>query len=480
MCACSGGAGDPIDGDAGPDGGGETSYACIERSGSRLRRVVRENSDGSEQFLRLFDAEIGETCNFGKASDGSLRCIPFADGSPVTVGRVVFSDVQCQIRVAELAVQPGPVAPRILQDLRNPDGCGLIATHHALGERVSVTPGTTQLFSLDGEACNAFAALPNAYFQITGDVPPEDLVLGTESFTSSGRLEVRQIDGDDDSRLCDAFGNFRDNERDRACILSQDRDGELRCMPFMHGPQTLYTDADCMTEVKVVITAPGSSTCDGAEEIEYAIDTVEGCGFRGAVRTLGEPITVPLFERIGEACQMRVVQNAELRRGLGTEVDPTQFPLVERDWAGGDTRLQRGDLIVPGGFRVFRGRWRDSELGDAHCQFIDATDRTLRCLPSALADSPQARVVAAFRDEACSQQLRLAQVEPFLCADGEPSFGLEGTSQGTRVFELGEVDPGPIYRMTPTCTAVEDVGTYRALGAEVAPARFVGGTETIE
>jgi hypothetical protein len=229
-----------------------------------------------------------------------------------------------------------------------------------------------------------------------------------------------------------------------------------------------------------VLTPPGASTCEGAEQVEYVNDGVEECPFRRAIRTLGEPITIPLFERLGTSCQMRVVQNAELRYGLGSEVDPAQFPLFERDWVADGTRLERGDLIVPGGFRVFRGRWRDSELGDAHCQFFDATDRTQRCLPAAASDSPQANVIGAFRDEACSQQVRVAHVEPSLCATGDATYALEGTGQGNRVFELGEVDPGPIYRFNGTCLPAEDGETYYALGAEVPAARFVGGTETIE
>jgi hypothetical protein len=133
------------------------------------------------------------------------------------------------------------------------------------------------------------------------------------------------------------------------------------------------------------------------------------------------------------------------------------------------------------GARAFRV-WFDHDLG-VECQFELATDGRLRCLP----DDPNAMVIDAFADAACTQPVLLAPACGFRprYARG-PSRATEActSSEGSPVHEVGRVRTAPmIYRafgdfcgseMVPPAVRVHDVGP------ELAPEGFVAAELVIE
>lgn len=63
-------------------------------SGSRLRARTFDGKDGSKQFAGWYDSMRMESCEYGYASDGSLRCLPTVE-QVSQISTVYFKDGQC-------------------------------------------------------------------------------------------------------------------------------------------------------------------------------------------------------------------------------------------------------------------------------------------------------------------------------------------------------------------------------------------------
>src|SRR5262245_44934235 len=120
-CSSDGSDSAPDGGTPPPDGGGRDAgpdskdLTCQGQSGTRIKQVIRQNGDGTAQFIRLQDTTYNETCAFGTASDDQLRCLPAVDGAPFADGIVLYQDDQCQQRIGQLAQRAGDPAPRYMR-----------------------------------------------------------------------------------------------------------------------------------------------------------------------------------------------------------------------------------------------------------------------------------------------------------------------------------------------------------------------------
>jgi hypothetical protein len=475
--ACGGDSDSNADGgpDADPDGGDPNSLDCEARSGTRIRQVYREHSDGSQEFLRLFDKELGETCSYGLAADGSLRCIPVADGSPFAAGTVMYDMPGCAAadRIAQLDAPIGDPAPTHMQQIvpaGTSDGCGAVTFNYELGAALVVTPGTTTLYRLDGDTCTTVTAGSNPYYDIASVVQPDELVAGTESWVGQGRIQQRRLDGDDGSRWCDV-DSFRDIELETACMLQYGEDNSIQCLPAQLPIGSYFSEAACgAPSALALMVVPGE--CDSGAR--YAFETaLPACNYRRRVRAIGLEYGDPYFEMDG-TCMQVTPANGDTAYLVGPAISGTSFATFTRTFiTSGGSRLERGDLDNGLGLRFFRRQWRDTML-DMLCAFTVLADETIACIPTSSQEVPVATVTSLFSDTGCTTPVQVGQLDLTCFAGAEPTHALDGT----RVYPV--TGPAPAtYRMEGACVQVTDMAVF-ALGAEITPDMFVTGVEMTE
>jgi hypothetical protein len=451
--------------------------ACEERSGSRLRKVVRQHGDGTSEFLRLHDTEFGAACSFAPASDGQLRCLPAANGAPFADGAVRFTDKACTAPIAQLAEAADAELPTYMRELVPPaEGCAeeTVPTFHVLGKQVAIAPETT-IFQKVAETCTAVAAPATDFFAIADQLPADSFVSGTESYSETARIGMAQIEGDDGSRACRAQGPFRDRDLGgRPCQLGLAEDGALRCLPDDVGPTDAFGDELCAEALEVALV---DEAC--APDAAYVSDPAGAdCPLLTRVRALGEPLEATVYSLESGVCA--AIAPGPVARAIGALVSPFSFAQFtsEAGALAGD-RLERVDLVSEDGLRLFRSRFVDTELETA-CSFRRAGDSSDRCLPL---DDPQelnARAESLFSDAACTTAVVVGRRDPS-CAEGEPRFILETSGGRTRVHEVGAAVRGPLYELDgKTCVQVAEGTQLHRLGDEILAQRFVGGTENIE
>lgn len=479
--ACGGDDDDAADPDAGADGvdagpddpdGGPPAVepSCEGASGTRLRQVVRQHGDGSSEFLRLLDTDLVEECRFQRAIDGSLRCLPIADGTPVADAVVRYLDGECAQPVAQLAapvVSPAPTYAR--EVVPSADACvAASARFYELGGAVVIAPETAIFFRDGGGVCTGTTAPVADFFTLGAELAPAAFVEGTERFTDSGRIQQRQVEGDDGSLVCDA-GTLRDDELDHACGVQLSEDGSTRCLPIDVGPTELFGDDLCTEPVEVALLGE----CD--QDAVYVGDSAGAtCALRQQVRTVDDPVDA--FRLAAEVCA--AIADPEEARAIGSTISPFSFASLDSELEPVGERLQRRAL-VSGGFRLVLSEWFDAEL-ETPCAFRVAADGDDRCLPLEGATALAARVVGRFTDALCTAPIDLVTRDES-CLAGAPTYALQPIGGGRlRVREVGEVQPGPIYQLGATCDEEPADRVHYLPGAEILPQTFVGGTEEIE
>ncbi|WP_437714962.1 hypothetical protein WMF45_00235 [Sorangium sp. So ce448] len=196
MAACSAGRGDRAQGGTAGRAGGDVgsssgdvgsssgddgpldgmtdpvpSAAADPVSGSRLKARFITADDGSKAYTPdvWFDSERGENCQFIKAADGQLRCLPTehraSAGSyysdEACTRPLVVSAYQCEARygISFDATCDNDVRMRVF----------------ALGQRIS--PAVIYIETAD--ACRESTPNPSlAYYEVTGEIDPAAFVAG--------------------------------------------------------------------------------------------------------------------------------------------------------------------------------------------------------------------------------------------------------------------------------------------------------------
>jgi hypothetical protein len=468
--------GDGGDGGLEPDAGANPNQpSCEGASGDRIRQVVREHGDGSSEFVRLHDTDFAETCRFGAASDGVLRCLPEVDGTPFAAGVLRYTEDTCTTRIAQLDAPAGATPPAYMREnVAAADPCAAqTPVFYELGKEL-VIPPKTAIFQRDGTGCVTLAAPAADFFAIAADLPPETFVEGTETYTDSGRLALAQVDGADGSRFCAVGGRLRDRDlADRACQVELAEDGSLRCLPDDVNPSQAFTDAVCTVPVDAALV---DQQCNA--QATYLMDPAGAeCSLRQAVRTVGDPLPAPIFQFVADVC-VETVPAEQLAHEIGPSVSSFSFAELTRASAPAGDRLERSDLVTGDGLRLSRFEWLDTEL-DQLCAFVPAADGAERCLPIASPLELTALVTRRFTESTCTTEVVVATRDPS-CAEGEPRYLLEQLSGLTRVYQVGPVQPGPLFELGKTCVEIPAEVTFYQLGPEILPQTFVGGTEMVE
>jgi len=473
LCAaCQAGAasGPDAGGDGAPAGTGEET--CQTRSGSRLRRVVRQHSDGTRDFVGMHDVDLDVDCSFQGDGD-ALRCRPVVDGVRVVSGFIDYIDVDCTQPIAEV-FPADEQAPRYLVSSVEETTCRWRDATFALGAARDIAPDATIYTRVAGD-CAPLTAGESAYYAIDREIDRPELAGGTEIAVGEGRISMRQVEGDDSSRSCDSY-SLHDSELETDCALAYGEDDAIRCLPDAAYAMTLSTDPMCATDTTVAVTG---GECD--REVGYvSAPGPETCPRRARIHLLGEAMAGTLYWELSGTCEQFALYEGETAHRLGAAVSAGSFAAFARDWVPLGGRLERGDLVDEGGLRFHRFSMRDTEM-DHICAFALAADGTERCLPWDAPDLPVAYVDSRYRDADCTQAVSVAIAIDACEGDPAPRLATSWEPDGTtRVYELGPHAAGPLYEMGTACTEVADLGAIYALGAEVAPDRFVSGSETVE
>ncbi|HUS67520.1 MAG TPA: hypothetical protein VMZ28_23445 [Kofleriaceae bacterium] len=473
-CGSGGGGSDP-DADGGPDdadaGADSTALDCARKSGSRIRQVERVHSDDSDELLRLYDTELSVPCSFGAADDGSLRCLPQADGAPFAAGQIFYEDVDCTSSIARLDDALGPDAPDYMrQAYVSDDGCEVRTRFAELGNQLLVPADATVY---DG-GCNAVTAGTNPYFQITADLAPADLVEGTASWTDSGRVKQQKIDGADGSRVCSLA--MVDQDLDSApCTLAAAEDGATRCLPTPASLDDAFGNDVCDEPVSFALL---DATC--GEPSRYTTESTGGDCPKIRVRALLEEVDA--VYQLGDTCEPIALDDNQTLFLEGPAVSGTSFSAFTPVYSTPGDRLERVDLDNGEGLRLATDLWRDPTFDSAWCSFQVAEDGLDRCLPVDSDVSPVAQVSSSvfYSDGACGTQVKVG-VPDLTCGREMPKYAVEIVDGETLVYEsLATWEADTLFENPGTCQAVADPTIYTHLSAELAAAMFVSGTEMIE
>lgn len=166
---------DGVNGAEGPQGPPGVGYA----NGSRLlvRGIAYE--DGARMPLRLFDSELGVSCELRTASDGSSRCLP------TDTSLIRYLDPACEeLAVTQSACAPAPkfasqVLPAASACGTTYDGDDAVVIVRPVGEPID-GPTTVYTKNLLKGTCDQLVEVPaGAWFELGPSLAPEEFVSGS-------------------------------------------------------------------------------------------------------------------------------------------------------------------------------------------------------------------------------------------------------------------------------------------------------------
>ncbi|MGD0680025.1 MAG: hypothetical protein ABSC94_31970 [Polyangiaceae bacterium] len=120
------------------------------QSGTRLKLQYYAGSDGSKQTAGMFDSQLNVQCYFGKASDGTIRCLPAPSPNTVTAStQNYFADASCTqaLGLTGLCSTPTVIAMSVTNN------CTTTTTNYQAGSQF-----TGQLYQSSSTGCTAVSA----------------------------------------------------------------------------------------------------------------------------------------------------------------------------------------------------------------------------------------------------------------------------------------------------------------------------------
>jgi hypothetical protein len=154
-----------------PDHFAGLSDVPIAIPGQRLQENVTGAADGFGMSTGTFtDSQLGATCRFATASDGTTRCLP---GDPTNQPRIgtLYSDSICSTPISIITVCSG-VAPRFAQVVGAPSAqptCTYqgVTRAYAVGAAVTDT-----LYEVSGTQCVQSSFTGPGTYALGGELPP--------------------------------------------------------------------------------------------------------------------------------------------------------------------------------------------------------------------------------------------------------------------------------------------------------------------
>ncbi|MGE0550600.1 MAG: hypothetical protein AB7O24_29385 [Kofleriaceae bacterium] len=423
--------------------GDNTADTGGARSGSRLKLVWYEYSDGTRQLERgwYFDDERGERCTPVRWSDGSRYCTPDA-------GDAVYVDDTCATALGRVPSGTSP-APYFVR------------YYHVRGEpfpsRVArlgaVTTAPQNVWELRDGNCSGPATVDSGY----------DYYSLGEVLTSEAFVKVKRSEPVGDDRLALVFDTSDDGLRVAAAIFDRevrqdcvidDRAGAkaIECVAGDSVIAGYFHDPEC-TQLEIVTTEleiPPRSR-------HYSPQT--SCW---SYYTIGSSTSAPpLYQRAGNSCQ-EILDPGNARFFLAGEM--VEMPVLERQVEPTERRLARIDR-VHGTLRIDDPLLRDTELATDCERRDDGGD--IRCVPATTV-----QVVPVFADVGCQTIVDVALVPSGTC-DPPASFATKGAA----FHPVLDAYTMPVYELTTGEQCREYTPpvpmVIHAIGGPVAPSEFV-------
>jgi hypothetical protein len=373
-------------GEQDPDAGTGTSTSALAQSGSRLRAVYIQTSDGARQRTGWYDRARSEDCSFAKATtDDVERCLPrrYPFGR---LGGSHFTDPHCS---QEVFAQRGEDCPatgvRSYRYISLPDGV------HALGERIH--PANPYHRDANGN-CTPETASGVEYYATGPLVAASAFISATtqvEPPATGARLTYVSRFASDGSR--ERLFTF-DTALGTTCSATVASDDLLRCGPSSVGTFLVNRFADTACSAPVIDCSWSLNCAPRPWSASAFVATFTGPRFRA---TFFQAKAYPsgssaFFARdVGGAC----IATSEGPEGravgvAGDEIPASSLARVSDGYEGTLTRLQRRIYSVPPrdtdpGLRELPElpspyQWRDTALQEV-CSFEPTADGRLRCVP---------------------------------------------------------------------------------------------------
>lgn len=321
-----------------------------ESRGDRLQVPLELRSDGSTEFVvpDPYDITIGSRCDYGLATDGSVRCLPYYAGS------VAYIDATCSERGAQdLSYQDA---------CRDPDGIDLGAPFRPYArERLDVC-GTTRVYELappeealeldtlysldDSEPAMCIASpltTPVRYLSLLEEAAPDQFALGSLELVDCGpirssgtRLQVIDVVWEGGYQNAQAF---YDSELQQRCYSAPAADGTWRCLP---GAATSIWNGQFLDEACTQEFARLPPRCSdsvdpfaGSDFVQLSVPALGegpcgGSGF-GVRRLVGPELELSLVYTLESdgSCTATPLSPPVLAREVGEEVPPETFVAFE-------------------------------------------------------------------------------------------------------------------------------------------------------
>jgi hypothetical protein len=441
------------------DGGVKAIPRCMEKSGTRLKRVVLDHGGEDADLLRFVDTGYDNAvCSFQKAYDGSFRCLPSqGSGAQLTGGIRLWTNPTCTAQIVEVAYEGTPTSFYVF-DFPSYDTCspGSGTRYHLAGSRLPYVGDETVYEKDQNGACVARLSYFNrSYYNLGAEIPPDSFVAAEEKVSTYGRLTVRYADGEDGSRYCDHY-SLRDTARgDESCTPTLAEDGELHCLPYSSSLGTFFNgSSNCTTGA--TSGAAVSFRCAGAIS-DYVREPFGTCDYRHVLRARGSQLAGTFFYPAGTACYPFEADTKLYAEGAAIPASDFE-PLIEEHTSVG-SRLERIDLAGDGA-RLYRGLWWDPELASA-CKFRKTENGVWRCVPFTAPGAPVASsTVQSYGDASCTQLVKAVQPD---CAGLTPKY-LVVSSDLYRVYPVNAAGQQLYSTTTGTCAVINPSITYHLIG----------------
>ena len=418
---------------------GDDPFTAV--SGARLALQKYRYDDGTELAVsgEFYDTELHTRCAPQPWRDGALRCAPVADDAeyadpgctmPIGLARTIAKPTYF---VAPDTAAGGAVATRVFR-------AGAAATRIAA------------YYTRTGGACAGPTAVPpqlTSFFEVGDELDGDALVAFHDTEIADGRLGLVIRASDDGLRVA---AGLRDRQLDAACAAAPQGDGSVACEPTGAAAAVLFGDPACAQPV-VMATAAGVPAIAKLTE-------PSGCA---SYHSVGDELSAPVYRKTGSACAPAEAPPGGRLFAVGPAIEPAALGRTQDDVAG--HRLHRV-VLAAGSLRLFDDRLFDTALA------ADCRPRTLRgvirCVPVAVTTAS-----LVFHDDACTAPVQVAEVPQHAC---EPAT-YATTSRPLQVRPIGDLAPGPLFRLDGT-TCAPYAGApgneLRALGPPIDPATFLG------
>lgn len=415
-------------------------------SGTRLKAVLAEASDGTSMFLRWWDSVLGVACAFEQVGD-TLRCMPQGSGLKLSYVGVdeVFLDAACtrpaHVGDPSFGCNGQALVKRI--ELACPARGGLY--------RVGARSQATSVYTVIDGACAPRAALPQGPIFDLQPISPEEFVAASlvagVPLDGIALVELKAEDGAHGPwALRDAAGAFDCSPQ--ATTLG------TRCLPIDHGysGRGVFADRRCTEEAAV---APNCN--DARTSIPFVFDD-GGAGIT-AVRSGGMRLA-QTFQRADATDCVTAPAAITPAFAIGAPVPLDRFTAASWQTVASPAGLvqtvgQAGGVSLPRFDRLAA-----SALGGYECTLASTPDGVSRCAP------PVEQTGGEYADPECSVPVWGADWPTFSITKTPSAFRCtaDGMSlpQVDRVLTGGKPYQGPVYRrLDAGCSLTQGVPNAR-------------------